>query len=108
MFPSGGSQPDKERYPSSSEFGRFAWSLPIGSKALAETAFDLLANSQPKLPKSCSLDDLQRFGYPTKGPAPNVEALRAFLTGRPLPKYPRYWRDPIKFEHQVIDPAAAD
>ena len=100
--------PARERYPHNSEFGRFAWSLPISTRNLAELLFDQLATSQPKLPKSFGVEDLMRFGYPREGPNPNTLVIRNFVTGRPLPKHPRCWRDPIKFEHEVIDPAAAD
>jgi hypothetical protein len=81
--------PERERYPSDEEFGRCAWSLPVGSLPLAETAFDQLAARMARNRSDFStLADFYRLRSNGRGPSPDLIYIRNFLTGRPLPKSP--------------------
>ena len=103
------SYPTRERYPSASEFGKFAWSLPLKSRALAELFFDQLASMAPVRDYRDVAEHPENWPVRYEGPRPNWFAATNFLTGRPLPKTVAFWNPAHKTrDEEPAHPAEFD
>ena len=106
-YPDGRQSPPHEQYPGDEEFGKCAWSLPLVSRNLAELCFEQLVATSPlpkgyeELSKTSPEKDLRARGYQARGPTPDRERVMKFLTGRPLPKTPNWWRKYIRQEEPI-------